>query len=46
VPYGYNGGEPIEAAQPQRIFAGLAEVATHVIALRANETRSLSPCAD
>lgn len=46
VPYGYNGGEPIEAAQPQRIFAGLAEVAAHVIALRANETRSLSPCAD
>ncbi|MEX8493714.1 phosphoglycolate phosphatase [Sphaerotilus sp.] len=34
VPYGYNGGEPIEAAQPQRIFAGLAEVAAHVIDLR------------
>ena len=39
VPYGYNGGEPIEAAQPQRIFAGLAEVAAHVIDLR---TRSRS----
>ena len=44
VPYGYNGGEPIEAAHPQRIFAGLAEVAAHVIALK--EPRSLSPCAD
>lgn len=46
VPYGYNGGEPIEAAQPQQIFAGLAEVAAHVIALRAQDIRSLSPCAD
>lgn len=46
VPYGYNGGEPIEAAHPQRIFAGLAEVAAHVIALRGKENRSLSPCAD
>lgn len=44
VTYGYNGGEPIEAAHPQRIFAGLAEVAAHVIALK--EFRSLSPCAD
>ena len=34
VPYGYNGGEPIEAAAPQQIFAGLAEVAAHVINLR------------
>ena len=34
VPYGYNGGEPIEAAAPQRIFVGLAEVAAHVIDLR------------
>lgn len=34
VPYGYNGGEPIETAEPQRIFAGLAEVAAHVIDLR------------
>lgn len=46
VPYGYNGGEPIEAAQPQQIFAGLAEVAAHVVALRAQDIRSLSPCAD
>lgn len=46
VPYGYNGGEPIEATQPQQIFAGLAEVAAHVIALRAQDIRSLSPCAD
>jgi phosphoglycolate phosphatase len=34
VPYGYNGGEPIESAAPQRLFAGLAEVAAHVIDLR------------
>lgn len=34
VPYGYNGGEPIEAAAPQRIFPGLAEVAAHVIERR------------
>jgi len=31
VPWGYNGGEPIEAAGPQRVFASLAEIADHVI---------------
>ena len=34
VPYGYNGGEPIEGAAPDRIFADLLEMARHVIALR------------
>ena len=32
VPWGYNAGVPIEAAQPDRLFASLAEVASHVIA--------------
>lgn len=31
VPYGYNGGEPIESARPDRIFADLGEVARHVL---------------
>ena len=35
VPWGYNGGEPIAAAGPQRIFASFAEIADHVI--EANE---------
>jgi phosphoglycolate phosphatase len=35
VPWGYNGGEPIEAAGPQRVFASLAQIADHVI--EANE---------
>lgn len=30
VPYGYNAGEPIAEAKPQRIFANLLEVAAHV----------------
>jgi len=32
VPYGYNAGVPIEAAQPDRIFHSLSEVADHVLA--------------
>ncbi len=32
VPYGYNAGMPIADARPQRIFAGLAQVAEHVLA--------------
>lgn len=32
VPYGYNAGEPIEAARPDRIFRDLHEVAEHVLA--------------
>lgn len=31
VPYGYNGGEPIESARPDRIFASLGEVADFVV---------------
>jgi phosphoglycolate phosphatase len=30
VPYGYNGGQPIESANPDRVFAGLLDVAHHV----------------
>ena len=36
VPYGYNGGEPIAAAHPDRLFANLAEVVRHVIAVNAS----------
>ncbi len=31
VPYGYNGGEPIETAAPERIFPGLQQLAEHVL---------------
>ncbi len=31
VPYGYNGGEPIELAKPHRIFATLPDIAEHVL---------------
>jgi phosphoglycolate phosphatase len=31
VPYGYNGGVPIETAWPDRIFADLGEIARHVL---------------
>lgn len=32
VPYGYNGGEPIESAGPNRVFASIAAIADHVLA--------------
>jgi phosphoglycolate phosphatase len=32
VPYGYNGGEPIASANPDRIFASLLDVARHALA--------------
>jgi phosphoglycolate phosphatase len=32
VPYGYNGGQPIESANPDRVFAGLLDVARHALA--------------
>ncbi|PXW94515.1 phosphoglycolate phosphatase [Sphaerotilus hippei] len=32
VPWGYNAGQPIEAAGPHRIFHSLPEVAAHVLA--------------
>ncbi len=31
VPYGYNGGAPISAANPDRLFAGIPEVADFVL---------------
>lgn len=31
VPYGYNAGQPIAAANPERIFPGLLEVASFVL---------------
>lgn len=34
VPYGYNAGQPIADAHPDRVFADLGEVASHVIAAR------------
>lgn len=34
VPYGYNGGEPVALAGPQRLFDDLTAVAAHVLALR------------
>ena len=39
VPYGYNAGEPIAAAGPQRIFDNLAEIAAHVLAVNALAAR-------
>jgi len=35
VPWGYNGGEPIAAAQPDRVFADFDSVAAAVLATRA-----------
>ena len=35
VPYGYNAGVPIAQHQPDRVFDSLAEMARHVLALRA-----------
>jgi phosphoglycolate phosphatase len=32
VPWGYNAGEPIDTARPDRIFDSLADVARHVLA--------------
>ncbi|MGE5451487.1 MAG: phosphoglycolate phosphatase [Acidobacteriota bacterium] len=34
MPYGYNGGRPIEDARPDHVFQTLADVACHVLALR------------
>jgi phosphoglycolate phosphatase len=31
VPWGYNGGEPIAAAGPHRVFASLEAIADHVV---------------
>lgn len=32
VPYGYNAGEPIQSAGPQRVFPDLQALASHVLA--------------
>lgn len=32
VPYGYNAGEPIQSARPQRVFPDLQALASHVLA--------------
>jgi len=32
VPYGYNGGQPITSANPDRVFASLLDVAQHALA--------------
>lgn len=34
VPYGYNAGEPVADAAPDRLFADLREVSRHVLAAR------------
>ena len=31
VPYGYNGGQPIESANPDKVFPGLLDVAHHAL---------------
>lgn len=41
VPYGYNGGEPIEVARPDRLFASLAAVGEHVLRSPATTSRGL-----
>jgi len=32
VPYGYNGGQPIEATRPDGLFASIDHIADHVLA--------------
>lgn len=34
VPYGYNGGQPIEDSQPDGVFTDIARIADHVLNLR------------
>ena len=43
VPYGYNAGEPIAAAQPDVLFANLADVVRHVIAANASNAAIAAP---
>ncbi|MDE2397465.1 MAG: HAD-IA family hydrolase [Burkholderiales bacterium] len=35
VPYGYNGGQPVAESRPDRLFAGLKELADQVLGERA-----------
>ncbi|WP_374563072.1 HAD-IA family hydrolase [Ideonella sp.] len=44
VPYGYNAGQPIEDAQPQRIFCNLLEVAAHALAQRRASPLETTAC--
>lgn len=37
VPYGYNGGQPIASANPDRVFASLLDVAHHALAAPATQ---------
>jgi phosphoglycolate phosphatase len=43
VPYGYNAGEPIAAAQPDVLFANLAAVVRHVIAANTAHAAAAPP---
>ena len=40
VPYGYNGGTPIEQACPDRLFQSLPDVAAHILEARQREATS------
>ncbi|MFM2057100.1 MAG: hypothetical protein RLY71_1485 [Pseudomonadota bacterium] len=40
VPYGYNAGEPVALAGPDRMFDDLSAVAAHVLARRAEALRA------
>ena len=42
VPYGYNAGEAITAAEPQRIFDKLTDIADHVLAVNALAVNALA----
>jgi phosphoglycolate phosphatase len=44
VPYGYNGGEPIESAHPDRVFPGLLDVACHVLGTPTTGAQRAVPC--
>jgi phosphoglycolate phosphatase len=39
VPWGYNGGQPIEAAVPDLLFTSLLDVARHAVALAGQTPR-------
>jgi phosphoglycolate phosphatase len=42
VPYGYNAGQPIEDAHPERLFQGLDDLAQHVLAGRSTPCHPLT----
>ena len=43
VPYGYNGGQPIEESKPDRLFPSLPDVSRHVLSLRHAAVAQRSP---